>query len=273
MKRLALALLSSALALPLLAAEPQGAGLEQRVDLLERKLRAMSDLVLRMDALQREVQSLRGEVEVQNHAMDALKKRQRDLYMDVDQRLGQISTGRPVPPAAPAVPAPGPAPVQDRPAVQPDSGVQPEPSLTAVASVSAAPVPAGDPAMEEGEYKQAFAMLMQRRYTEAKSAFQDFLARYPGGIYADNAQYWLAEASYVTRDFDTARVDFQRVIDEYPESPKVADAMLKTSFIQYEKQQWSEARATLEALMQRYPNSTASRLADRRLERMRAEGH
>ncbi|MEJ1381869.1 MAG: YbgF trimerization domain-containing protein, partial [Candidatus Sedimenticola sp. (ex Thyasira tokunagai)] len=53
-----------------------GMGQEQRLQLLERKVKALSAQVIRLDTLQRELQQLRGEIEVQNHAMDALKKRQ-----------------------------------------------------------------------------------------------------------------------------------------------------------------------------------------------------
>ena len=74
--------LAWAVSLPLSAAD-----LEQRVEVLERQVRTMSELVLRMERLQREVQQLRGEMELQGNAMGALKKRQRDLYLDLDQRL------------------------------------------------------------------------------------------------------------------------------------------------------------------------------------------
>lgn len=256
----------------------------RKIELLERKLAAMADLVLRVDALQREVQQLRGEIEVQNHAMDALKKRQRDLYLDVDQRINQLAHGSApmagMTPSAqppltePAMPAeaPSPAPVTDTasetpaPAANaPDTGevAAPQPAL-------AAPI---DTVAEERDYKQAFSLLMQRRYDEARTAFQAFLARYGAGSYADNAQYWLAEASYVTRDFDVALEAFQKVVNEYPNSSKVPDALLKSSFIHYEKQQWSEAREILQRLVTLYPSSTASRLATQRLDRMQSEGH
>lgn len=240
---------------------------EQRVNLLERKVRALSDLVLRLNTLQREVQQLRGEVEVQNHAVDALKKRQRDLYLDVDQRLSNISAG--VVPAAPGVKTPAEAPAQ---ASVPSASTPPREPVQTPVVVQSPTGGAVDPVVEEAEYRAAFEMLMQRRYGDASKAFQDFLAKYQGSAFSDNAQYWLAEASYVTRDFDSALVEFRKVIQDYPQSSKVPDAMLKTSFIQYEKQQWPEARETLETLINNYPNSTASRLASKRLERMRTEG-
>lgn len=256
----------------------------QRIELLERRLSAMSDLVLQVDALQREVQQLRGEIEVQNHAMDALKKRQRDLYLDVDQRLNQLSHGSApmsgAMPPAPSTPMAG----GDVAAPVADATAPPEPDQPTTADAGATPTaepPAGqaalaapiDPVAEEADYKAAFGLLMQRRYGEAKTAFQQFLSRYNGGSYADNAQYWLAEASYVTRDFDVALAEFQKVVNDYPNSSKVPDAMLKSSFIHYEKQQWETARELLQKLVTLYPNSTASRLATQRLDRMQAEGH
>lgn len=263
----------------------------QRIELLERKLSAMSDLMLRVDALQREVQQLRGEIEVQNHAMDALKQRQRDLYLDVDQRINRLShgsapmTGMTPPAATPPVMPPNtdPDPLPGTPPGAPASGSPPAlataPADTATADTGEAPPPQPalaapiDSVAEERDYKAAFNLLMQRRYDEARGAFQEFLARYGSGGYADNAQYWLAEASYVTRDFDVALAAFQKVIQEYPNSSKVPDAMLKSSFIHYEKQRWNEARDMLQRLVTLYPDSTASRLATQRLDRMRAEGH
>ncbi|MBA1331287.1 hypothetical protein QQ73_09025, partial [Candidatus Endoriftia persephone str. Guaymas] len=53
--------------------------------------------------LQQEIQQMRGEMELQKHAMDALNKRQRDLYLDIDQRLSRMQT-LPAPPASQPLP-------------------------------------------------------------------------------------------------------------------------------------------------------------------------
>ena len=96
--------------------------MQQRIEVLERKVRLISELVLRLDSLQREVQQLRGDVEVQNHALETMKQRQRDLYLDLDSRLSQnlgseAAQGAPRsgdggarPPAKTPVSKPGPTP-------------------------------------------------------------------------------------------------------------------------------------------------------------------
>ncbi|MES9856393.1 MAG: tol-pal system protein YbgF [Sedimenticola sp.] len=264
-----------------------GMGQEQRLQLLERKVKALSAQVIRLDTLQRELQQMRGEIEMQNHAMDALKKRQRDLYIDVDQRLSQVSTGVPVSTSSPEMVSPEGSPATAVPVSAPVAVVTPArnrpvtqvpPTQTADASTPPPQVASTTPATidtvaEKKAYDGAFNMLMQRRYDDAGRAFNTFLAKYPGGSYADNAQYWLAEASYVTRNFDKALDGFQKVVQLYPSSSKVPDAMLKAGFILYEKKQWPEARSVLEDLVKRYPGTSANRLAEKRLERMRSEGN
>jgi len=257
MKKLSLLVIGALLTTQILAATPQeGAGqtVEQRVNLLERRFRALSDLVLRLDSLQREVQQLRGEVEVQSHALDAMKHHQRELYLDIDRRLTQGAT-----PEAPL--EPDTSMVVQGPAPDAKSSTPEVPPVTAVPTPAPADLPSSAAPGEEEAYQKSFELLTQRRYDEARSAFQGFLKKYPGGLYADNAQYWLGEASYVTREFDTSIEEFSKVLRLYPKSTKVAGAMLKIGYIQYDRQQHAKARETLDRLIQRYPDSSAARLA------------
>ncbi len=315
-----------------------GPSLEQRVQMLERRINTLSNIVLRLDSLQQEIQELRGDVEVQNHAMESLRKRQLDFYNDMDQRISRITgeapagepidaSGAVVPPASAEVSGPG-QPQAPEPAGEPNwesSPVSPtadqsvgmgqsqpsEPAAAGVAqsrsngsnlppvvsstssspspspsmdspgqlqttTVSVAPKPAvpyREAAGEKSSYQQAFNLLMDRKYDQAKQSFRSFLVEYPNSRLADNAQYWLAEANYVTRDFDAAQAEFSKVIKSHPDSPKVSDAMLKLGYIQYEKKQWSAAKNTLNVVINRYPNSTASQLAQKRLTKIRAQGH
>ena len=243
-----------------------GASMEQRVERLERVLsnQSLSDIVLRLQQLQTEVQQLRGELEMQKHAMDALKRRQRDLYMDLDGRMGQGGA-----PAADYAAPPGPvaAPVETHEPLP----AAPAPSPYPAPGPAVLPA-AGDPAREQAEYQNAFDLLKKGNYTDSIGAFRSFLDNYPAGDYADNARYWLGEASYVNRDFTTALEDFNQLLQRHPTSPKVPGALLKIGYIQYEQRNWSKARKILRRLEKEYPGSTEARLAKQRLERMRKQG-
>ncbi|MBA1445892.1 MAG: tol-pal system protein YbgF [Chromatiales bacterium] len=278
MKKLSLAL---AMAVALMSAhavsaekKPVTAGtpnLEQRLGRLERILRnqSLADIILQLQQLQQEVQQLRGEVELQKHSMDAMSRRQRDLYLDIDQRLSRMSR--------PTAVSSGPAPVVDLtgsgaaaakqsvPTAENTSGVKPTAAVTPTVSI--------DAKKESAAYQKAFNLLKQGRYKESIVAFRSFLKKFPGGSYDDNAQYWLGEASYVSRDFDTALSEFTKVIKHYPDSAKVPGAMLKSGYIHYEKRAWTTARDLFERLKKQYSGTTEARLATNRLDRMFKEGH
>ncbi len=106
-----------------LVAAEQAPTLEQRLERLERILRnqSLTDIILQLQQLQQEVRQLRGEVELQSHTLDALNKRQRDLYLDIDQRLSNLRTA---PTAAPDMIESGAAPVMPEPEAAPVSATR-----------------------------------------------------------------------------------------------------------------------------------------------------
>lgn len=242
----------------------------------------MMNLVLQVQALQEELRVLRGLLEEQSYELENLKRRQRDQYVDLDQRISEMRDGLPVRPAsgssgtastnAAAATPTAPEPREDLPEVRAP--------MTASSATTALPDPeAGTrtvqatPEMEQQAYDQAFQALKELRYADAAEAFQDFLREYPDSRYASNAQYWLGESYYVTRNYEIALGAFQALLDKYPDSAKAGDGLLKIGFTHYELKQWQQARAALEQVQQRFPNTTLSRLAESRLRSMRLEGH
>jgi tol-pal system protein YbgF len=229
--------------------------LESRLVRIERLLenQTLVEMATRLDSLQQEVDRLLGKLDEQNHELEGLKKRQRDLYLDVDNRLRQLEEARAAAAAAPAVPTVG--------------GLVPAPMpVTAPPALSTPSVEPADPAVERAAYERAFELLKQGRYDLAVAAFKAFVETYPHGQYADNAQYWLGEANYVQRNFQAAAAEFGKVVDGFPNSDKRPDAMLKLGYTQQELGQNDKARATLSSVVSSYPNSTAARLATKRLQ-------
>lgn len=248
----------------------------------------LAELVSQVQELQDEVRILRGQVEDQANQLETLRQRQRDQFLDLDQRIsGQPSaTGSSVtaangetPPLAVVdtgdeqqLPEVSPGPAADSPDVRPPMDT---PSDTVALDTPAAQnqVMPANPAEEKAAYDQAFQSLKDLRYADAAEGFQTFLARYPTSEYADNAQYWLGESYYVTRNYDISLEAFNDLLKNYPDSSKKPDALLKIGYAHYELKQWDQARAALEQVKQQYPDTTLARLADNRLRSMRMEGH
>lgn len=195
----------------------------------------MLELLTQIEALQNEVRALRNRVEVQEHELDKLEARQRDVSSDFDRRLQTLERRGASEQAVPAAPA------------------------------------ASGPATGEGEqqeYDAAFALLKQAQYERAAKSFQAFLAKHPKGPLSDNAQYWLAESHFVLHDLKAALDEFNVLLHSYPTSPKVPDALLKLGYAHQELGQLDKARQTLEQLVRKYPNTHAAQLGEKRLKEL-----
>jgi len=242
---------------------------------------AMMDLVIQVQQLQDEVRMLRGMLEDQGIQLENLSNRQRDQYLDLDQRItgsrgassGPVLSNNPVTTSG-TVPAAGPLPAtrEDAPALRP--ALDTPSSVTAIATpdTEARDLPAS-PEAEKAAYDQGFQSLKDLKYADAATQFSAFVRQYPNSEYADNAQYWLGESYYVTRNYDIALEAFQALLNNYPDSPKVPDGLLKIGYTHYELKQWDQARAALVQVQKQYPDTTLARLAGSRLRSMKLEGH
>ncbi len=221
--------------------------LDNRLTRVERVVdnQSLGNLAARIDALQADTQALRSQLEELQHEMGQASDRQRQLYLDLDQRLAALQNT--------AV------------RLDEDRSVLEGGTL----APGALPVPGGT---DRANYQASFELLKQGRYDEAARALKQFMVTYPDSEYADNAQYWLAETHYVTQDYKTALKEFQVVLDRFPESRKLPDALLKIGFCNYELERWDASSKALSTVAQQYPETTAARLANQRLERMSTEG-
>jgi tol-pal system protein YbgF len=225
------------------------ASLEQRIQHLERIVQGqgLSELLLQVEQLQAEVRRLQGETEGLQHEIEGLKGKQRELYLDLDRRLQELNS---------------PAETSSSPSAQ---------EVTKDTDTSAEEPTTVDPG--EQAYQTALGMLKEGHYKEAATAFSQFPQQYPDSGYRPNAQYWLGEAYYMLHDFSAAVEAFQVLVNQYPGSPKVSNAMLKQGLSYYELEQWEQAKNKLHEVVTGYPDSTASRLAEEHLEKMKREGH
>lgn len=121
---------------------------------------------------------------------------------------------------------------------------------------------AGD---EKQDYQHAYDALRNGHTSQSIAEFDAFLAKYPAGGLANNAQYWLGEAHRVNQDADSARKAFTRVIDNYPGGAKVPDALLKLGYIELEQNNPDKARSYLKRVTSEFPGTSAALLASKKL--------
>jgi tol-pal system protein YbgF len=236
--------------------------LEKRLEIVEKRLdsQATMEMLTRMDKMQQEMQNLVGQMEVLNHDINNIKKRQRELYVDIDRRITQVEqkTAELAKSQATATPQPttGTASAASTP---------PSPGGAQAGSATVASVSSQSSQLQRDAYDQAFNLLKNRRYDLAIASFKAYLETYPTAEYADNAQYWLGEANYAQRHYEVALREFNKVLDKYPKSSKRSDAMLKMGFSYQELGRPDDAKKVFKSIVSMFPDTTAARLAQKRL--------
>ena len=237
--------------------------LEERVLRLETMLSSgtLVELLQRVEALQAELQALRGEIEEQSHAVSRVKKDQRELYLDIDRRMTKLETT-----GTQAAAATGSGDASEATA----GGTGTDSTVVSVDESTVTNTASIDPIKEQDAYQTAFNLLKSGRYEEAGEAFRSFLNDYGSGKYADNAQYWLGETYYVRQRFEEAVHHFLTLTEIYPNSAKFPHALLKIGYSQAELGQQDAAKKTFGELISRFPQTPAAKNAEKRLERMKS---
>ncbi len=114
-------------------------------------------------------------------------------------------------------------------------------------------------------YSYALELNRQKKYSEARDKFNEFLTKYPNDPLAGNAQYWIGETYYSVSNNNDALMAFNKVISAYPKSSKVPDAMLKVGYTQDNLKDRNAAATTLKNLIAKYPKSRPAELARQKL--------
>ncbi|CEG57625.1 tol-pal system protein YbgF [Legionella fallonii] len=222
-------------------------------------------LIDKILALQKDIQELRGQLEVQAHDLKLLQQQQIAFYKDLDARIG--SNG--------AKTAQAKSPVEmtsgaKMPAAKPVStAAAPTATKTAVPQAAIA-VSRANPADEQISYMAAYELVKNKRYDNAISAMQTFVQKYPKGGYTANAQYWLGELYLVKKNYSKAIEHFDLVLNQFPSSSKSAASLLKMGYAYAANGNKQEAVKRLQQVVSTYPGTSTAKLANSKLESIKA---
>ena len=265
--------------------EPVSNDITTRLEKIENQLNnnALLEMLDSVESLKKEINSLRGEIEIQGHTLNKLKEKQRDLYTDIDRRLEPIENSGVS--GNVSIEIDNDAAIDDLQVLNApsnDTELSDENSLkTEEALVIETTSDIGqsngaidnsdeyfDPREAEKAYRDAFRLLKETQYSQALDEFKNFLKNYPNSDYSSNAQYWIGEANYVMQRYDTAINEYQALLNTYPDSQKVSHALLKIGYSFAELGNIADAKKILKDVIRQYPDTTASRLAKERLRKI-----
>ncbi len=199
--------------------------LGKRADTVSRN---QIDFANQVEAIKTDISKLRGQIEVLTYELEAAQKRQKDFYVDLDNRLRKIE--------------------------QPPADTKAE-------------APQADPALETRDYEAALAGLKGSKFKEAGASFLAFIKTYPNSSLAASAHYWGGYAHAQAKDHAVAAELFGKFAATWPNDERAPSALESRVTSLETGRDLKAAKASLEQLAERYPNSEAGKRAKLRLKK------
>lgn len=190
------------------------------------------DFANQTEALRTDAAKLRGDIEVIRYELEATQKRQKDFYIDLDNRLRKLE--QPVAETKPAV---------------------------------ASDAKATDQAAETASYETALSQLKAGKFKEAGIDFLAFIKAWPESTLLPSAYYWGAYAQAQARQHAKAADLFAHFAATWPADERAPNALEAEVASREALKDGKRARAALQLLADKYPASDAGKRARARLKK------
>jgi tol-pal system protein YbgF len=229
---------------------------------LRASVRENAALIGRIQTLHKEVQELRGQLEVQANDLKKLQEQQLAFYKDIDTRLSNGTSAT----TAAAVGSP-PKPTKELALAVAKKELN---NQTVIADPITNAASRVNPADEQIRYLAAYELVKNKQYDQAIESMNTFVQRYPQSGYTANAQYWLGELFLVKKDYIKAIRHFDIVLRQFPSSSKSAASLLKAGYAYAASGNNLEAKKRLQDVIKNYPGTATAELASLKLHSIKA---
>ena len=196
----------------------------QRVDSASKN---QVEFANQVEQIKADIAALRGQLEVLTNDLDTTQKRQKDFYVDLDNRLRKIESSA--------------------------LGEKPDTSATA------------DPAAETRDYETALTALKAAKFADASVGFAAFIKTYPNSTMLPSAHFWSGYCYSQIKQPAKAAEMYGKFAATWPSDPKAPDALLEQANSLDVAGNHVEARKVLENLVEKYPASEAAQKARPRI--------
>ena len=224
---------------------------------LQQMQPAQADTWAQLQAIQRELATLRGQMDDLQHAGGARalveKVNKHDAALrQVESALAmnfQLDTPSAAYAPAPVFNPPGAVAAPGAPNANPPGGVP------AVAAPPPPPPPAAQKDTPTALFESGMASYNARNYQEALRSFTDFTKAYASHKQAPNAWFFAGESNFQLNQFGPAALAYDTVITKYGSNQRAPAAYLKQALAFSKLGQKEAADARLKELIRKFPNS------------------
>ncbi|SAL11668.1 tol-pal system protein YbgF [Caballeronia humi] len=207
--------------------------LRTKTDSLSSQLSAAQRTILdqsnRIDQLNQQVATLRGQNEDMSNQLATVQKQQKDYYTDLDARMKKF-----------------------------------EPQQQTVDGMQGTVQPG-----ETEAFNAASTQFRNGDFKNAAASFKTFVSKFPQSPYQPTAQYWLGNALYAERDYKGSTAIWQNLVKAYPTHPRAPEALLAIANNQIEQGQKAAAKKTLEQIISQYSGTETAQTAQSRMSQVK----
>lgn len=211
----------------------------QMTSVLENNNRKLAQAMERLNAIQQEFQSIKGQID----ASKFLTKESDRVYQDLDSRVSTLEDKM-------------------------DQIYNLLKEISAKQASGSSNVTNALQAAEYQSFQSMLALVNARDYQAAASGFLGFLKKYPNSEYAPKAMFWVGECYYFLGDYARAIKSFQEFTDKYPQDNRVKEAIYRQGLAFSRLKKYQEAKLFFQKVMANYPNTAEAAKAQTRLHRI-----
>jgi tol-pal system protein YbgF len=212
----------------------------------EPALTGQARINARLDAVQDDIDKLRGNLEEISHEIAPSKGQ--DALTRIEKRLARLETFLGL--------------EAEKVTQMPETGLEMKEASPEITEK----VPAQE---SELLYKEAYRLYEDGSFEKAREAFKEYLRLFPDTDKSDNAQFWIGECYYSEKRYEEAILEYEKVKKGYPDSNKKPSALLKQGLAFFELGDETASRGLLEMVVKNYPESNEAKIAKRKLAKIR----
>jgi TolA-binding protein len=207
---------------------------------------SQAELLLQIEQLRQETQQLRGLLEELSFQMSEMSSDQKDRYLDLDERLGELIRVQ-----------------KERPTA---STAEPQRDDESSSGGAMANQPVEPEISDQEAYEAAFQLIRERQFEDALVAMQSFTRTYPDSELVLDAKFWRGQVFDVLgRDIEAIE-EFKALTLMAPDYRRILQVKVKLGKLLIKNQQLVDGQKILEEVIAEAPESVEADLAQRELE-------
>lgn len=113
-------------------------------------------------------------------------------------------------------------------------------------------------------YYRGLQFFNEKKYEEAIEAFRTFINESPKHVYADRAQFLIADSHFQNKDYGMVVVATNLLETKFPYSLKIPEALYRRGISFSEMNQMAQAKQTFSNLMKNFPKDPMADAARRK---------